>query len=80
MKAKKIVTGIIFFFIFLILVIPKENKSKDTETIEYKAILYTYTKIREETMTFGYKTGVRLEILGNLIYEEIDDPSVYEFN
>ncbi len=80
MRAKRIVLTIIFIFIFIILIIPEKHKSKETDTVEYRAILYTFTKIREETMTYGYRTGTRLEILGLLIYEDIDDQSEYGFN
>ena len=63
MKKKIIIISII---IAIILLIPMPIRIKDGGSIEYKAILYKYTKIHKlsEASPSGYIDGWDLEIIG----------------
>ena len=65
MKNKKIII-IFLVIVFLIMLIPIPNHLKDGGTVEYKAILYQYTKIHRlnEKSKTGYENGWDLSILG----------------
>lgn len=65
MKKKKIII-VVAIIIFIIMLIPFPIRLKDGGSIEYKAILYKYTKIHrlsEKSLT-GYEDGWELKILG----------------
>ena len=65
MKKKKIIL-IIILVILVLMLIPIPIRLKDGGSIEYKAILYKYTKIHRlsETSYTGYEDGWELSILG----------------
>ena len=65
MKKKSRILWIIVV-ILLILLIPIPVRLKDGGSIEYKAIIYTYTKIHRlnETSQTGYEEGWELKIFG----------------
>ena len=64
MNKKKIL--IILIILIVLMLIPFPNRIKDGGSIEYKAILYKYTKIHRlnEKSSTGYEDGWELEILG----------------
>ena len=57
---------IIIIVVIVIMLIPVPIRLKDGGSIEYKAILYKYTKIHRlnEKSSFGYEDGWELKILG----------------
>ncbi len=59
-------TIIIAIILLIIMLIPIPIKIKDGGSVEYKAILYEYTKIHRlnENSSTGYEDGWNLEILG----------------
>lgn len=65
MKKKNIIL-IIAIVVFIIMLIPVPIRLKDGGSIEYKAILYKYTKIHRlnEKSSTGYEDGWELKILG----------------
>lgn len=65
MKKKNIII-IIALVIFVLMLIPIPIKLKDGGSVEYKAILYKYTKIHRlsEKSSTGYEDGWELNILG----------------
>ena len=71
MKKKIIFVTLI---ILLIMLIPIKNRLKDGGSIEYKAILYKYTKIHRlsENSKTGYIDGWSLSILGKKVNEVIN--------
>lgn len=72
MKNKKVII-IIVIVMLIIMLIPIKHKLWDGSTIEYRAILYKYTKIHrlnEKSFT-GYETGWELKILGVHVAGEI---------
>lgn len=68
MKKRNVFKVLILVFILALLFIPITNKL-DNGNVEYKAILYKYTKIHEKTdqSATGYIDGYRLEILGHFV-------------
>ena len=72
MNKKKIM--IILIAIFIIMLFPIPFKLKDGGSIEYRAILYKYTKIHRlnNNSPTGYEDGWTLEILGMHVKEKID--------
>ena len=64
MTKKRII--IIVIIILIIGLIPIKNQLKDGGSIEYRAILYKYTKIHKlsEQSSTGYEDGWELRILG----------------
>ena len=64
MKKKNIII-IIALVIFVLMLIPIPIKLKDGGSVEYKAILYKYTKIHRlsEKSSTGYEDGWELNIL-----------------
>lgn len=72
MKNKKVII-IIVIVMLIIMLIPIKHKLWDGSTIEYRAILYKYTKIHrlnEKSFT-EYETGWELKILGVQVAGEI---------
>ena len=72
MSKKKII--IILIVVFVLMLIPFPIHLKDGGSIEYKALLYKYTKIHrlnEKSMT-GYEDGWELSILGIHVGGSID--------
>lgn len=72
MKKRKIIVFIITL-LFILALIPIPMKLKDGGSIEYKAILYSVTKIRRintQSMT-GYETGWEIKVLGFQIYNNV---------
>lgn len=72
MKKRKIIVFIITL-LFILAIIPIPMKLKDGGSIEYKAILYSVTKIRRintQSMT-GYETGWEIKVLGFQIYNNV---------
>ena len=64
MKKKKII--IVSIVVFALMLIPIPNRLKDGGSVEYKAVLYQYTKIHSlnEHSVTGYADGWELYILG----------------
>lgn len=73
MKKKKIII-IVAIVIFILMLIPIPNRIKDGGSIEYKAILYKYTKIHRlnEKSSTGFEDGWELKILGIHVGGETD--------
>lgn len=72
MKKREIIVFIITL-LFILALIPIPMKLKDGGSIEYKAILYSVTKIRRintQSMT-GYETGWEIKVLGFQIYNNV---------
>lgn len=72
MKKKKIIVFIIAL-LFILALIPIPMKLKDGGSVEYKAVLYSVTKIRRintQSLT-GYETGWEIKILGFQIYNNV---------
>ena len=72
MKNKKVIT-IIAIALLIIMLIPIKHELWDGSSIEYRAILYKYTKIHrlgEKSLT-GYEDGWELKILGAHVAGEI---------
>ena len=72
MSKKRII--IILIVVFILMLIPIPVRLKDGGSIEYKALLYKYTKIHrlnEKSMT-GYEDGWELSILGIRVAGSID--------
>ena len=72
MKKRKIIVFIITL-LFILALIPIPMKLKDGGSIEYKAILYSVTKIRRintQSMT-GHETGWEIKVLGFQIYNNV---------
>ena len=68
-KKKLIIIGIILAI--LILLVPIPMRLKDGGSVEYKALLYSITKVHRlnhKSIT-GYEDGIRIEILGMKIYD-----------
>lgn len=65
MKKKKIII-IVSIVVFVLMLIPIPNRLKDGGSVEYKAVLYQYTKIHSlnEYSVTGYADGWELYILG----------------
>lgn len=65
---------IILIVIFVIMLIPVPIHIKDGGSVEYKALLYKYTKIHRlnENSSTGYEDGWKLEILGFDVGEYTD--------
>ena len=72
MKSKKIV--IIFVVVLMLMLIPIPLKLKDGGSTEYKAMLYSVTKIHRlnHQSSTGYEDGWKIEILGIQVYNEVD--------
>ena len=72
MKKRKIIVFIITL-LFILALIPIPMKLKDGGSIEYKAILYSVTKIcRINTQSLtGYETGWEIKVLGFQIYNNV---------
>ena len=64
MKNKKLIIAIII--VMIIMLIPFPTRLKDGGSVEYKALLYKYTKIHRlnEKSSTGYEDGWELKILG----------------
>ena len=73
MKKKNIIL-IVAIAIFILMLIPIPVRLKDGGSVEYKAILYKYTKIHRlsEKSSTGYEDGWELEILEIKIGGKID--------
>ena len=73
MKKKKIII-IVIIIIFILMLIPFPIHLKDGGSVEYKALLYKYTKIHRlsEKSPSGYEDGWDLEILGIHVAGTID--------
>lgn len=72
MKKRKIIVFIITL-LFILALIPIPMKLKDGGSIEYKAILYSVTKIHRintQSLT-GYETGWEIKVLGFQIYNNV---------
>lgn len=71
MKKKIIILAVV---IFILMLIPMPLHLKDGGTIEYKALLYKYTKIHRlsEKSSTGYEEGWELKILGNKVGGEVN--------
>ena len=72
MKKRKIIVFIITL-LFILALIPIPMKLKDGGSIEYKAILYSVTKIRRintQSLT-GYETGWEIKVLCFQIYNNV---------
>lgn len=72
MKKRKIIVFIITL-LFILALIPIPMKLKDGGSIEYKAILYSVTKIRRinTQSLIGYETGWEIKVLGFQIYNNV---------
>ena len=72
MKKKNII--LIIFIIFILMLIPIPIRLKDGGSVEYKAILYKYTKIHRlsEKSSKGYEDGWELKILGIQVDKRIN--------
>lgn len=64
---------IIIVLLFTLMLIPIPIKLKDGGSTEYKAILYTITKVHRLNCqaTTGYETGWEIKILNFQIYSDI---------
>lgn len=73
MKKKRIII-IVAIIIFIIMLIPIPIRLKDGGSVEYKAMLYKYTKIHRlsEKSATGYEDGWELRILGVQVGGEIN--------
>lgn len=73
MKKKNIIL-IVVIVIFILMLIPIPMRLKDGGSVEYKAILYKYTKIHRlsEQSSTGYENGWELRILRIQIGENIN--------
>lgn len=73
MKKKKIII-IVAIVIFILMLIPIPVRLKDGGSVEYKAVLYKYTKIHRlsEKSYTGYEDGWELKILEIHVGEKID--------
>lgn len=71
---KKSIYLIVVVTLLIIMLIPIPVKLKDGGSVEYKAILYKYTKIYRlnEQSSTGYENGWELKILGMRIAGEIN--------
>ena len=72
MKNKRLV--VIAFLVLILLIIPIPFRLRDGGSIEYKAILYSVTKIHRlnHQSSTGYEDGWKIEILGAQVYNEVD--------
>ena len=72
MKNKRLIIGIIILSLTLI---PIPFKWTDGGTTEYKALLYTVTKLHRlsPNSETGYEDGLKVKILGIQVYNEIKD-------
>lgn len=72
MKKKNII--IIVLIIFVLMLIPIPVRLKDGGSVEYKALLYKYTKIHrlQEKSITGYEDGWELKILGIRVGSKIN--------
>ena len=73
MKKKNIIL-LVAIVIFILMLIPIPMRLKDGGSVEYKAILYKYTKIHRlsEKSSTGYEDGWNLKILGFHVGGEIN--------
>lgn len=73
MKKKKIII-IVAIVLFVLMLIPIPMRIKDGGSIEYRAILYKYTKIHRlnERSSTGYEDGWELKILGIYVGGEVN--------
>lgn len=69
MKKKKII--IIAIIVFITMLIPVPIKAKDGGSVEYKAVLYSITKIHRfnSQSVNGYENGWKIKILGITFYD-----------
>lgn len=70
---KKKTTIIIIIALLLILLIPIPMHLKDGGTVEYKALLYKFSKVHRLTGNIEkmYEEGVTVEILGLEIFNNV---------
>ncbi len=63
---KKKIIIIVSIVVFVLMLLPIPNRLKDGGSVEYKAVLYQYTKIHSlnEHSVTGYADGWELYILG----------------
>ena len=63
---------VVKFIILLILLVPfRVSHLKDGGSVEYKAFLWSATKVHELTdQDYEYNAGWRIKILGKTIYEK----------
>ena len=73
MKKKKIII-IVAIVVFVLMLIPFPMRLKDGGSVEYRAILYKYTKIHRlnEQSSTGYEDGWELKILGIYVGGEVN--------
>ena len=69
MKKKILLAGIII--VLLILLVPIPFKMKDGGTVEYRALLYTVTNYHRTTLE-GYQDGLKIEVLGFVIFNNFE--------
>jgi len=71
MKKKVIIAMIII--ILLILLVPRTRYLNDGGTVEYKAFMYSITKLHKlnDYSPTGYDEGTKIEILGIEVYNDI---------
>ena len=77
---KKIVIGIVVFFM-LVLLVPIRLQMKDGGSVQYKAVLYTVTKYHQSTLKenledegiieSGYRVGWGVKVLGLEIFNNV---------
>ena len=73
MNKKKIII-IVAIVVFVLMLIPIPMRLKDGGSVEYRAVLYKYTKIHRlsERSTTGYEDGWELKILGIYVGGEVN--------
>ncbi len=69
---KKKIIGIIAVVLFILLLIPIKQGLKDGGSVSYQAVLYNVTKVHQFSEPEGYKDGLKIEILGQPVYEKYD--------
>ena len=69
MKKKKEILLIVAIIILIVLCIPRKSMLWDGGSVEYKAVLYKYTKVHRLANNSGYFKGVEIEFLGFKIFD-----------
>lgn len=77
-EKKKITKSIILFFVILVLLlllVPIPKKYKDGGSIDYNALLYQISVYHRLDLACedGYRDGLEIKILGNTIYQKIEE-------
>lgn len=60
---------VVFIIVLIVLLIPKKSMLWDGGSVEYKAVLYKYTKVHRINNSGGYYDGVVIEVLGLKIFD-----------